>query len=287
MEPTFKVIADLFQVPQPGDVEIAENGRKKHGDTAEESRQLGGQCLSQGDYANALRHFKEAVAQRDPGDVDPLIDLAGAYEYGDDYPQALRQYEKALRAKQDAAEPVLGVAELYKRYGRYRDAIVKLEQAIEREPGNAFFRIKLSETLRDARERTRALAAAQAAIAVKPDDAYNHYWTGDLLIEMGRYDEALEYLRAAIELSPGDDFLYLRATVGFWCAGRQVEAIKALRLASELDPEKHMYHGLLGILLEETEQKEEADLESARASKMDRYDHDLLGRILAEMKIEP
>jgi len=286
MEPTFKVIADLFQVPQPSELEILESGRKKHGETAEESRELGRQCLSQGDYPNALRHFKEAVAQRDPNDITPLIDLAGALEYADDYPQALRQYERALRANSEAAEPVVGVADLYKRYGRFRDAIVKLEEAIEKEPGNAFYRIKLAETLREARERKRALSAAQGAIKAQPDNSYYHYWTGDLLIEMERYDEALEYLRAAIELSPGDDYLYLRATVAFWCAERRVESIKALRLASELDPEKHLYHGLLGILLEETGQIEEAALESGRAQKMDRYDEDTMSRILSEMKIE-
>ncbi len=286
MEPNFKVIADLFQVAQPADLEVLEQTRKRHGDTAEESRAMGSQCLNQGDYDNALRHFREAVSQSDPNDVDSLVDLGGAFEYGDDFPQALRQYEKALRSKHDSVEPAVGVADLYKRYGRFKDAIEKLEEATRKEPKNAFLYIKLSETLRDARERKRALVAAQSAIAAKPDDAFNHYWTGDLLIEMERYDEALEYLRAAIELSPGDDFLYLRTMVAFWCAGRKIEAIKALRLASDLDPEKHLYHGLLGILLEESGLADEAALESERAKKMDRFDDDLLGRLIAEMKIE-
>ena len=76
-------------------------------------------------------------------------------------------------------------------------------------------------------------------------------------------------------------------TVAFWRAGRRTEAIKAIRLASELDPEKHLYHGLLGILLDENGQAEEAALESGRAEKMDRYDHDMLSRLLDEMKIDP
>ena len=286
MEPSFKVIADLFQVPEIEEIEVAESGHKKHGDTADESRDLGAQSLNKGDYDGALRHFREAVAQRDPNDITGLIDLGGALEYGDNYPQAMRQFEKALRTKSDAAEPEVGLADLYRRYGRFKDSIEKLERAIDKEPSNPYYRIKLAETLRDARERKRALIAAQGAIIAKPDDAYYHFWTGDLLIEMERYDEALDFLRAAIELSPGDDYLYLRAAVAFWCANRKPEAIKALRLASELDPEKHLYHGLLGILYEESENPEDAALESGRAEKMDRYDHDLLGRILNEMKIE-
>ena len=287
MEPTFKVIADLFQVAQPTDLEIQENGGKRHGDTAEESSILGKQALSQGDVTTAIRHFKEALHKAGPDDVALRIDLGGAYEYGDDYPQALRQYEKALRTKDELTEPIVGAADLYRRYGRFKDSILKLEEAIQKEPENPHLRFKLAQTLRDARERTRALASAQQAVRLVPDSAFYHYWIGDLLIEMERFDEALDSLRAAIEISPGDDFLYLRAAVAFWRAGRRPEALKSVRLASDLDPEKHMYHGLIGILLDEMDQLDESKLESDRAAKMDRYDHDMLGRLLDEMLIEP
>ncbi|MGV3614247.1 MAG: tetratricopeptide repeat protein [Fimbriimonas sp.] len=285
-EPSYKVIADLFKVEQPADLEIVEAKRKKEGENAAESDELGRQSLTEGDFENAIRHFKKAVEQRDPNDIASRIDLAGAYEYSDQYPQAMRQYEKALRLQTEASEPHVGISDLYKRYGRFRDAIQSLETAVEREPGNAYYHIKLAEALRDAGEPTRALQAAQNAVLAKPDEAFYHYWIGDLMIQMGLYDDALESLRAAIELSPGDDFLYLRASVAFWRADRKAEAIKAVRLASDLDPAKHLYHGLLGILFEENGQLEEASLESDRAKQMDRYDHDILGRVMDEMGIE-
>jgi len=157
---------------------------------------------------------------------------------------------------------------------------------VELEPANAFLHIKLAEALRDAGEPKRAILAAQSAVVAKPDDPFYHYWIGDLLILQGRYEEALESLRAAIELSPGDDHLYVRAAVAFWRNDRRPEAVKAVRLASDLDPAKNLYHGLLGILLEESGSLEDAAQESDRAKKMDRYDHDLLGRLLDEMGIE-
>ena len=52
----------------------------------------------------------------------------------DQYPQALREYEKALRANKNVTEPIVGISGLYKRYGRFRDAIEKLEKATELEP---------------------------------------------------------------------------------------------------------------------------------------------------------
>lgn len=284
--PSYRTIADLFQVLDPGEIEVEEVEPKKEGDNADESAELGRQSLTEGDFETAIKHFRKAIEQRDPNDITSRLDLGGAFEYGDQYPQAMRQYEKALRLKAEAAEPLVGISDLYRRYGRFKDAVVSLEHAIEREPGNAFYHQKLAETLREAGERKRALSAAQMAVLAKPDEAFYHYWIGDLLTEMGQYDDALESLRAAIELSPGDDFLYLRAAVAFWRADRKPEALKAVRLASDLDPNKHLYHGLIGILLEEMDQLEEANLESARAKKMDRYDHDQLGRLMDEMGIE-
>ena len=286
MEPAYKTIADLFAVAQPDQLDVQPNAKKKEGRNAQESEELGRQSLSEGDYEAAIRHFRSAVAQRDPEDIASRIDLAGAYDYGDQYPAAMRQYEKALRIRQDAVEPHVGISDLYRRYGRFRDSIERLEEAIKLDADNAYLRIKLAEALRDAGEPKRALIAAQQAVVVQPAEPFYHYWIGDLLIQLKRFEEALDSLRAAIELSPGDDFLYLRAAVAFWGADRRQEAIKAVRLASDLDPAKHVYHGLLGILLEETGMTEEATLESGRASKMDRYDHDTLARLLEEMAIE-
>ncbi len=285
MEPSFRTIANLFQVPDPGDVDVGSTPRKKHGDTADESDDLGRQSLGEGNYEAAIRHFREAVAKREPGDVTSMILLAGALDYSDQMPQALRQYERALRARADVAEPHLGLSDVYRRYGRFRESVQRLEEAVRLEPGNAFHHIKLAETLREMGERKRALTAAIGAVAAQPDEPFYHYWVGDLLIEMGRHEEALDSLRAAIELSPGDDFLYLRAAVAFWRVDRRVEAIKAVRLAGDLDPGKDFIHGLLEALLKADGQLEEAVLEAARATKMDRFDRDMLDRTLVEMGI--
>lgn len=285
MNPSFNQIAELFNVVGNDDPEIKAAKAAKTGKTAEESEELGRQRLSEGDYENAIRHFKEAMSQRDTENVGTMVDLAGAYDYGDLELQALRQYRKALKVRADAPEPFLGISDLYRRSGRFKDSIAELEKAIHLDPGNAYYHIKLAEALREMGEPTKALAAAQYAITVKPEESFYHYWVGDLLTQMKRYEEALQSLRAAIELSPGDDFLYLRAAVAFWKTDRRPEAIKAIRLASDLDTQKNVYHGLLEVLLQESGLHEEAALEHERAEKMDRYDRDILSRTLAEMEI--
>jgi len=280
MEPSFKVIADLFQVPQ-ADPEIQES-EAKVGTTAEESQALGRASLNDGDYEAAIQHFRRAVEQRDQGDASALVDLGGAYSVTDQLPAAYRQYEKAIRIR-DEAEPHVGLSELYKRYGRWKDAIQELEDAIRLEPENPYHHFKLADTLKEMGERKRAAVAIRHAIAAKPDEPFYHYWTGDLLLMIGNAEEALESFRAAIELSPSDDHLYLRAAVAFWRANRREEAIKSIRLAAELDPDNDFYHAVLHGLLERNGQSEDAVAEVEHVSRLDRYDEERLKRIFAEI----
>ena len=283
MSDTFKAIADLFgayQAEIPTHIEPAQKGHN-----ADESDQLGRLSLEAGNYAEAIAHFKHAVNQREPADICSRLDLAGAYETADQFPQAYRQYEKALAIRPDSAEAQAGIADLKKRYGKFRESIVHLQDALEKDPQNAFLNFKMAEMLRDAGSPRSAMEYAVNAIIAKPDNDYFHFWISELNMQLGYYEEALQSLRAAVELSPGDDYYYLRCVVPFWRLGKHTEAIKSVRLASDLDPTKNIYYGLLEELLRADGQFEEADLESERASQMDRYDEEMVEKLLEEMGI--
>ncbi len=281
MSDSYRAIADLFGSFSNDSIVPVEPS--KIGKNADESDQLGRLSLEAGKYSEAIAHFRIAVEQRNPDDVSSRIDLAGALESADQFPQAYRQYLKALQLQGESAEPHAGLSDLLKRHGRYRESIEHLGAALEKEPTSAYFNFKMAETLREAGAPRKALEYAVNAIIAKPDDAFFHYWVGDLQTHLGYYEEALQSLRAAVELSPGDDFYYLRCVVPFWRLDMRTEAIKAIRLASDLNPEKNLYHGLLEELLRADGQEDAAELEVARASQMDRYDDEELDRLLEEI----
>lgn len=275
-------VAELFGQQAPAE-ERADNRLREPGETAEASAQRGRQCLDAGDVEGAIEHFKREVQQVADATLDGRLDLAAAFEAADMAPQALRQYERALRLREDASEAHLGLSQLYKRNARQRDSMLELQRAIELEPANAFFHYKLAELLRDIGEPARALVAVQGAVAAAPEDPFYHYWVGELLIGMRRFDEALDSFKAALELSPGDDHSYYRAAVAFWGAGLHEKAVHSVRLASELDPDKDVYHGLLQVFLQRMGKSELAELERERAEKMDGLDRDKLRRTLLEL----
>lgn len=280
MSENSRAIADLFGSFAN---EEASSTPTKYGQTAAESDQLGRLSLEAGRYAEAIVHFKNAVAQSDPEDVSFRVDLAGVLESADQFSQAYRQYLQAISLQADSTESRAGLSDLLKRHGKFRESLEQLKIALEKEPESAYLNFKMAETLREAGSPQRALEYAVNAIVAKPDDAFFHYWAGDLQTHLGKYQEALQSLRAAVELSPGDDFYYLRCAVPFWRLGMKTEAIKAVRLASDLNPAKNFYYGLLEELLRANGQEEEADLEIERANSMDLYDDDMLDRMLVEL----
>jgi tetratricopeptide (TPR) repeat protein len=272
-EPTFRTIADLFQVPDAPEPTGDGDLRPREGRDGPESRALGQAALNDGDHARAIEHFRRAIEQGAPG-AD--LDLAAALDYSGQELAAYRQYRLA-KLRRDDPEAQVGIADILKRASRFRDAVAELRDAAEKHPTDANLWQRLAQTLRDAGEKRAAYEASLRAILARPDDAFLHYWLGDLLLEMGRDAEALEAFRAAIELSPGDDHLYLRTAVAMWRLGRRAEALKAARLASDLDPEKLLYSALIWHLSQAM--GEEANPEP----KLDRYDRETLDRLLAEM----
>jgi tetratricopeptide (TPR) repeat protein len=264
-------------------VDTIEEKEKLTGRSADESDELGQESLAGGDYEEAIKHFKRAIEQRDPNDIKSRINLAGALEYSDQGPMAMRQYMKALKLRNDEPEPYVGMASILKRYSRFRQAAEELQTAIELDPENAYLHSQLAQLLREMGEKKRALVAAMGAVAAAPDQPYYHYWIGDLLMSMERWSEALDSLQAAIELSPGDDHLFFKSAICFWAEDKRAQAIKAIRLASDLDPSKHLYHGLLAVFLKAEGQDEDAKLEEPRAAQMDRFDHETLQVILQQL----
>lgn len=275
-DPNINAIAELFGIAAE-----EPKGSDKVGRNADESRRLGENALAEGRYSDSLAHFRRQLEQNPKDPKQAMLDLAEAFAYGDDEPQALKQYRKAQKSFGGGGEA--GVAELYRRYGRFSEAAEELRAAAAREPENPLYRHKLAETLRDAGFPRAALEQAQARVAIQPDSSHAHFAVAELQLKLKEWQSAIDSYRAALELSPGDDYLYLRTAVAFVRAGRMVEAIKAVRLASDLEPEKAVYHGLLLELLRETGDRDGAELERDRAEEMDRYDRDTLSRTLKEM----
>ncbi len=282
MRPEYEKIAELFGLTVEGDLEPedAPRERLREGRTSAESAEIAAERLAEGKVAESVRFYQQAIEQKGEEDAGLFTDLGAAFEYGDEAPQAVRQYLKALKSSPKESEPLLGLSAIFRREGRFHESVARLEEALKEQPEDAYLWCKLAETLREMGERKKALTAIEMAVRNKPDQSHFHYWMGDLLIQMGRYEESLEAIRAAIQLSPGDAHLLLLASVGFWRTGRQQDAVRSMELASDLDTEDRLYPAIATFLKSKLDPGSEAP-----SRDLDRYDEDRMARLLRQMGI--
>lgn len=279
MDPEYSRILDLFGIEAPLmpshvseelEAQLAPLTPKEQGD----------EWMRRGNFEKAVVCYRKALQENSTPEAH--IGLGSALECLDRAPQAALQFMHA-RKLAEGAEGGIALGELLVREGRNARGIAAIEEAIEKEPENHNFRYSLAETLRKLGHIERSAIAIQQAIVCAPDQSYYHLFLGEVLMQMKRWDAALDALRAAIELSPGDDYLFALTSAAFWGAGKPQEAVKAVRLASDLDPSKIHYTGMLEIYLRQMGMGAEADLEKPRADKMDRFERDLMARILSRV----
>ena len=117
-------------------------------------------------------------------------------------PEAIAQYEEALRVKPDDAEYHLNLGSALAGEGRTPEAIAQYTTALRLEPDYAEAHYNLGNALARAGRREEAIAQYGAALRLKPDYAEAHSNLGNALASAGRRQEAIAQLEKALSLKP-------------------------------------------------------------------------------------
>jgi tetratricopeptide (TPR) repeat protein len=167
-------------------------------------------------YRSALSIWSDTVAKR-PGNPRAHGNLGSALEAEGRRPEAIMEFQAALRLKPDYAEPHNNLGNIYATLpGRSADAIAQYQEALR----------------------------------LKPDSAVAHFNLGNQwLREPGRIDDAIAQYREAVRLNPG--YVAARTNLGSALAGlpgRLDEAIAEYQEVLRLDPQFAEVHFNLGNL---------------------------------------
>ena len=287
LDDRYALIKELFDLPGAENDDESQDAEREVevGLDAPQSQDLGQLSMKRGEFAEAIDHFKRAMAQGRSG-PEALADLGAAFEGADMLPQAYIQYKKAL-ASSNSMELHLGLSDLFRRYGRLKDAAQEVQKAVQDNPDDAYAHFRLAEVLRTNGYRKNALEAITQAVALAAEDPFYHFWMADLLLEMGEYDNAALAARAAVELSPADEHVMLLAALALWGTKKQAEAIRAARLATELVTNDNQVPTIiLWQFLRASGHKFEADALLPSVKQADRFDHESAEQMLKRVQLE-
>jgi tetratricopeptide (TPR) repeat protein len=178
-----------------------------------------------------------------------LFDRALALANQGRYPEAIREWEKALKIDPEnpKAQNNLGIALV--KSGKVPDGIAHLERAVQLKPEYAEAHSNLGKALSLAGRPDEAMAHWQTAVELYPDFADAHASLGFGLARKGRLEEAIAHWRKAIEVDPQLADVQSNLGVALSEKGQFDEAIAHFEKALEVKPDDIEIHNNLGAAL--------------------------------------
>jgi tetratricopeptide (TPR) repeat protein len=200
------------------------------------------------DYRSETAIWSDTVAKR-PDSPRARNGLAFALDHAGRIPEAVQQFEAALRLAPDAAELHDNLGVTLARAGRTAEAIEQFEAALRLQPDFPVAHSNLGNALLQAGRAADAIRQYEAAVRLKPDYAEAEFNLGGVLDQMGQTAEALRHYEAAARLRP--DFAPAHYNLGDLLSrlGRTSEAMAQYEDSLRLQPDLVPAHDRLGELL--------------------------------------
>ena len=212
----------------------AETKRKE----AEVTRRLGEAYLQQGNFAGALKEFKEAE-QKNPNDHLLQYDLGLLYALKERYDEAIVHYKKALELSPTYGAAMNSLGNAYAGKKEWDQAIFYYRKVINdilyATPhfaytglGNAYF--YKGDLQRSEKNYLQALS-------IRPDFVRALQGLSETYIAMGRIPEAVERLEKAVRLVPESAALHFQLGRVYQLALEFEKAYRSYQKVIELAPE--------------------------------------------------
>jgi tetratricopeptide (TPR) repeat protein len=225
---------------------------------------LGVALSQQGRGPEAIAEFEEALRVK-PDYAEAHVNLGVILAQQGETEEAIKHYERALRIKPDyeGAHMNLGLALLGS--GRASEAITEWEEALRINPNNAAAHNNLGLALAQTGKPQEAISHFEQALRIEPGFAEARYDMGLALAGLGRLEEAVEQWQWALRIRP--DYAQAHYNLGLALArtGKLPEAIEHWDQALRLKPDYPEAHYNLGIALERTGHVQEAIMHFERA----------------------
>lgn len=234
------------------------------------------------DTKNAVRYFKEALAEAAPEDRDEIyLDLAMEYQNAGEIQRAINVLREAIKQNPSNEGAIYELAYCYDQQGEFQASIQCYSDFIDDNPysftawynlGNAYAKnddlekaawaydycilindsfgpvyFNLGHTHLTLERYTSAISNFEKCIELDGDDPLAFSYIGECYEQLGKLDRAKTYYKKSLELAPMLPDAWLGLGIVEDLEGRTREGIVLIQKAAELDPENaSIYHVLAG-----------------------------------------
>ncbi|MBY0374623.1 MAG: tetratricopeptide repeat protein [Bryobacteraceae bacterium] len=193
-------------------------------DSAADPAQLGLKAMEKEKYAEAVEHFRKAVAA-DEKDYASYFNLALAYTFLDKDPEAIAAYRKTLELKPGLYEASLNLGVVLLRADQPKEAVPHLVEAAKQKPNEFRPNYYAAEAYRETRQFAEAAPLYEKAAQLDPKSAATQLGLARTLVSLKRAEEALKAYERAIGLDAAYEEAIFEAAAMMEGLGKKQEAI--------------------------------------------------------------
>lgn len=215
----------------------------------------------------AIAEFETALRLQ-PDDADALASLGNSLTAAGRLDEAVARLTAALRLKPALAEAHLNLGVALDRLGRSEDALPHYETALRFKPALAPAHVALGDALLRRGQTPAALAQLQEALRLDPRDALAHYTLALALLQADRAPEASAEFDTGLRLKPNDVVARDNWSNALLRAGRLPDALAQYAATLRLRPESPPTHYNYGNALSAATRYAEAAEQYAEAVRL-------------------
>jgi superkiller protein 3 len=152
------------------------------------------------------------------------------------YPEAISEYQEAIREKPDMGLAYLGLGDVYYyNTKQYADAANAYKRGLELRPGNATAQYNLGWCYNDLERYSEAVEELRKAVSLQPNYPEAHNEMGYALHQLGRYAEAVQQYQIAIQQKTDYASAHYNLGMSFLALHNRNGALQQYRILQRID----------------------------------------------------
>lgn len=160
--------------------------------------------------------------------------LGKSFEEREEYPEAIVEFQKALKKKPDSPSLHYALGNVYWLSGQNDKAIVQFKAELEMSPQDAVATWKLGNIYLQKREFDKALPYLKKAVKMSPDLGQAFVDLGKLYMQTHRPKEALPYFQKAVQMDPDEPDPRYQLAMAYRSLGNMAEAQTQMKMFQKL-----------------------------------------------------
>jgi tetratricopeptide (TPR) repeat protein len=218
-------------------------------------------------YTSALALWADTVAKM-PDNAGARNNLGSALADQGRLPEAIAQYEEALRLVPGYDDPHYNLGNALAKSGRVEEAIDHYRTALRVRPRNAAILFALGEALRRLGRLDEAQSRYEEALKGESDSPDVWCGLGNVMLNGGKWEEAAKAFGTAVQLRPDNTDALVNYAASLAQAGHNPEAARAFQAVLRVQPDAADLHNDLGGVLAQDGRLAEAKGEFERALRL-------------------